>query len=158
MGISELGRASVFGDLILLSETILNVIFIIRFRANDYNISVITSRYNYPKWKSDLYPCLGKNKTFLEVSHFFFSCLLISHTPIPTPVIGKVKWSEVAQSCPTLSDPMDCSLPGSSIPGIFQAKYWRGEEGGQNSFQSSYCCKKLEPYFTQFLKNLWWTF
>ena len=30
--------------------------------------------------------------------------------------------SEVAQSCPTLSDPMDCSLPGSSIRGIFQAR------------------------------------
>ena len=30
--------------------------------------------------------------------------------------------SEVAQSCPTLSDPVDCSLPGSSIHGIFQAR------------------------------------
>ena len=30
--------------------------------------------------------------------------------------------SEVAQSCLTLSDPMDCSLPGSSIQGIFQAR------------------------------------
>ena len=30
--------------------------------------------------------------------------------------------SEVAQPCPTLSDPMDCSLPGSSIHGIFQAR------------------------------------
>ena len=30
--------------------------------------------------------------------------------------------SEVAQSCPTLCDPMDCSLPGSSIHGIFQAR------------------------------------
>ena len=29
---------------------------------------------------------------------------------------------EVAQSCPTLSDPMDCSLPGSSIHGTFQAR------------------------------------
>ena len=29
--------------------------------------------------------------------------------------------SEVAQSCLTLCDPMDCSLPGSSIHGIFQA-------------------------------------
>ena len=29
--------------------------------------------------------------------------------------------SEVAQSCPTLSNPMDCSLPGSSVHGIFQA-------------------------------------
>ena len=26
------------------------------------------------------------------------------------------------QSCPTLSDPMDCSLPGSSIHGVFQAR------------------------------------
>ena len=30
--------------------------------------------------------------------------------------------SEVAQSCPTLSNPMDCSLPVSSIHGIFQAR------------------------------------
>ena len=30
--------------------------------------------------------------------------------------------SEVAQPCLTLSDPMDCSLPGSSIHGIFQAR------------------------------------
>ena len=30
--------------------------------------------------------------------------------------------SEVAQSCLTLSDPMDCSLPGSSVHGSFQAR------------------------------------
>ena len=35
---------------------------------------------------------------------------------IPVP-----KKSEVAQSCPTLCDPMDCSLSGSSVHGIFQA-------------------------------------
>ena len=29
---------------------------------------------------------------------------------------------EVAQSCPTLRDPMDCSLPGSSVHGILQAR------------------------------------
>ena len=40
--------------------------------------------------------------------------------------------SEVTQSCLTLRDPMDlcdpmdCSPPGSSIHGIFQAKYWSG--------------------------------
>ena len=34
-----------------------------------------------------------------------------------------VKWrSEVSQSCPTLCDPMGCSLPGFSIHGIFQAR------------------------------------
>ena len=38
-------------------------------------------------------------------------------------IIKKVKSeSEVTQSCPTLCDPMDCSLPGSSVHGIFQAR------------------------------------
>ena len=42
--------------------------------------------------------------------HFLLQCM-------------KVKGEcEVAQLCPTLCDPMDCSLPGSSIHGIFQAK------------------------------------
>ena len=36
------------------------------------------------------------------------------------------KESEVTQSCPTLRDHMDCSPPGSSVPGIFQAEYWSG--------------------------------
>ena len=33
-----------------------------------------------------------------------------------------MKWSEVAQLYPTLCDSMDCSLPGSSVDGIFQAR------------------------------------
>ena len=33
-----------------------------------------------------------------------------------------MKWNEVAQSCPTLCNPMDCSLPGFSIHGTFQAR------------------------------------
>ena len=41
-----------------------------------------------------------------------------SGLPFPSPM----RESEVAQSCPTLSDPMDCSLPGSSVHGIFQAE------------------------------------
>ena len=43
--------------------------------------------------------------------------------------------SEVAQSCPTLSDPMDCSLPGSSFHRIFQARVL---EWGANTW-----CEKL---------------
>ena len=35
---------------------------------------------------------------------------------------SKCEVSEVAQSCPTLCDPMDCGLPGSSIHGILQAR------------------------------------
>ena len=34
--------------------------------------------------------------------------------------------SEVTQSCPTGSDPMDCSLPGSSAMGFSRQEYWRG--------------------------------
>ena len=30
--------------------------------------------------------------------------------------------AKLLQSCPTLCDPIDCSLPGSSVPGIFQAR------------------------------------
>ena len=45
--------------------------------------------------------------------------------------------SEVAQSSPTLSDPMDCSLPGSSIPGIFQARVleWGASAFSDNSMK-----------------------
>ena len=42
--------------------------------------------------------------------HFLLQCMRVKSE------------SEVAQSCPTLSDPMDCSLPGSSVHGIFQAR------------------------------------
>ena len=42
-----------------------------------------------------------------------------SGLPFPPPVLESE--SEIAQSCPTLRDPMDCSLPGSSVHGIFQA-------------------------------------
>ena len=36
------------------------------------------------------------------------------------------KESEMAQSCPTLCNPMDCSLPGSSTHGISRQEYWSG--------------------------------
>ena len=50
---------------------------------------------------------LGKNTGV--GCHFFLQCMEVESE------------SEVAQSYPTLSDPMDCSPPGSSIHGIFQA-------------------------------------
>ena len=42
--------------------------------------------------------------------HFLLQCMKVKSE------------SEVTQSCPTLSDPMDCSLPGSFVHGIFQAR------------------------------------
>ena len=52
---------------------------------------------------------------------------------------------EVAQSCPTLSDPMDCSLPGSSVHGISQARVleWGAiafSSSLSSQLQVSYCC------------------
>ena len=43
-----------------------------------------------------------------------------SGLPFPSPMHASE--SEIAQLCPTLSNPMDCSPPGSSIHGIFQAR------------------------------------
>ena len=43
-----------------------------------------------------------------------------SGLPFPSPMHESE--SEDAQSCPTLSDPMDCSLPGSSVHEVFQAR------------------------------------
>ena len=50
--------------------------------------------------------------------------------------------SEVAQSCLTLSDPMDCSLPGSSIHGIFQARVleWHAIAFSDSSVTFAYIC------------------
>ena len=48
--------------------------------------------------------------------------------------------SEVVQSCPTPSDPMDCSLPGSSVHGIFQARVLKWGAiafSGRSSIQSA---------------------
>ena len=47
-----------------------------------------------------------------------------SGLPFPSPMHEGE--SEVAQSCLTLNDLMDCSLPGSSVHGIFQAWSWQG--------------------------------
>ena len=44
-----------------------------------------------------------------------------SGLPFPSPMHESEKW-KWGQSCPTPSDPMDCSPPGSSVHGIFQAR------------------------------------
>ena len=53
-------------------------------------------------------PSLGFSRQ--EHWHFLLQCMKVKSE------------NEVAQSCPTLRDPMDCSLPGSSVHGIFQAR------------------------------------
>ena len=64
------------------------------------------------RWQPTRLPCPwdspGKNTGV--GCHFLLQCMKVKSE------------GEVALSCPTLSDPMDCSLPGSSVHGIFQAK------------------------------------
>ena len=45
-----------------------------------------------------------------------------SGLPFPSPMHESESESEVARLCPALRDPMDCSLPGSPVHGIFQAR------------------------------------
>jgi len=52
--------------------------------------------------------------------HASFITEWLSHCP--SPVAAAAAPAKVLQSCPTLSDPMDCSPPGSSVHGIFQAR------------------------------------
>ena len=73
--------------------------------------------------------------------HFLLQCMKVKSE------------SEVTQSCSTLSDPMDCSLPGSSPHGIFQA---RGLEWGAIAFSATptdYCKKKKKQVLTMIWRN-----
>ena len=60
--------------------------------------------------------------------------------------------SEVAQSCPTPGDPMDCSLPGSSIHGIFQAGVL---EWGAIAFSGMPQLLRSKPHFTSVYLKVW---
>ena len=70
--------------------------------------------------------------------HFLLQCMKVKSE------------SEVAQLCLTLSDPMDCSLPGSSIHGIFQARVL---EWGAVAFSSVYMLSHFNR--VRFFATLW---
>ena len=67
--------------------------------------------------------------------HFLLQCMKVKSE------------SEVAQLCLTLSDPMECSLPGSSVHGIFQARVpeWRASAFSENS-----CYFKAKDHRSQY--------
>ena len=68
----------------------------------------------------------GLKKLFQVVTEAHIASLFIHNNPLKiyTKRDDRAKpcESEVVQSCPTLCDPMDCSLPGSSTHGIFKAR------------------------------------
>ena len=65
-----------------------------------------------------------------------------SGLPCPSPMHESEKW-KWSQSCLTLHDPKDCSLPGSFVHGIFQARVL---EGSAISFSTAF------PYLALFLR------
>jgi len=94
------------------------------------------------KWKPTRLPCPwdspGKNAGV--GCHFLLQCMKVKSE------------SEVAQSCLTLSDPMDCSPPGSSVHGIFQARVL---EWGAIAFKPDYMTFlfKLSPLSNLYQKK-----
>ena len=78
--------------------------------------------------------------------HFLLQCMKVKRE------------SEVPQSCPTLSDPMDCSLPGSSLHGIFQARIleWGAITFSISIVRSSYYFIDLLPL--SLLLLFYWVF
>ena len=64
------------------------------------------------RWQPTRLPCSWDfpSKNTGVGCHFLLQCMKVKSE------------SEVTQSCPTLSDPMDCSPPGFSVHGIFQAR------------------------------------
>ena len=88
-------------------------------------MSVMSNSVRPHKWQPNRLPrpwdSPGKNTGV--GCHFLLQCMKVKSE------------SEVAQSCPILHDPMDCSLPGASIHGIFQARVL---EWGAIAFSSLY--------------------
>ena len=59
---------------------------------------------------------------YFPFNHKVKTCINLSNLGTKRNFLNLIKWSEVTQLCLTPCDPMDCSLPHSSVHGIFQAR------------------------------------
>ena len=84
----------------------------------------------YFQWYSEI---ITPNYSFYVINFIFVWCSMLANgiqilyfglrcNKDPYPIFESESESEVTQSCPTLCDPVDCSLPGSSVHGILQAR------------------------------------
>ena len=67
--------------------------------------------------------CMTTSIRSCEINPWVIPC---SGTHLCTATATAAAAAKSLQSCPTPCDPMDCSLPGSCIHGIFQARVWSG--------------------------------
>ena len=101
--------------------------------------SILSDSVRPHRWQPTRLPCPwdspGKNTAV--GCHFLLQCMKVKSE------------SEVAQSCPTLSDPMDCSLPGSSVHGIFQARVleWVAIAFSKKGYSGANHCVCLLPWW-----------
>ena len=106
-----------------------------------YVTSVVSDSVRPHRWQPTRLPhswdSPGKNTGV--GCHFLLQCMKVKSE------------SEVAQSCLTLSDPMECSLPGSSVHGIFQARVL---EWGATPFSLIHCITREILVFVFKLKIL----
>ena len=95
-------------------------------------VSVVSDSLRPHRWQPTSLRCSwdspGKNTGV--GCHFLLQCMKVKSE------------SEVAQSCPTLRDTMDCSLPGSSVHGIFQARVleWGATAFSVYKIANENCC------------------
>ena len=91
-------------DIYFIAWIIILVLLLSRFSRVQLCVTPETAAHQAPRpWDSP-----GKNTGV--GCHFLPQCMKVKSE------------SEVAQSCPTVHDPIDCSLPGSPVRGIFQAR------------------------------------
>ena len=82
--------------------------------GNPFQYSCLENPRDRGAWQATVYR-VAKSQTQLST--------YVAQILVPQPEIYSLLWTCThALSCPTLCNPIDCSLPGSSVPGIFQAR------------------------------------
>ena len=113
------------------------------FASVGQSIGVATSASILPL---DLLDVQGTLKRLLQ-HHSSKASILRCSAFFMAQLSNRSQFSSVAQSCPTLRNPMDCSLPGSSIHGIFQARVLEWGAIAFSNDQLRQHIKKQRHYF-----------
>ena len=100
---------------------VVNILFLHPWSLGNTMITLLGQKHNIPI-HSDMVPCSFESLGHYYILHRCPSNPLSIYISIDNIVVWRYWYRFVAKSCPTLSDPMDCSLPGYSVHGISQAR------------------------------------